>query len=669
MRGDFRISPFFINFAPMKRDKLFIVSLCALAILAGCASIGNPSGGPRDEEPPRFVRANPAPGSADVSNHIRRVKIDFDELVNVKDAFQKVVVSPPSAQIPRVASQGRSVTVEFRDTLEPNTTYTIDFGNAIEDNNESNPLENFSYTFSTGPTIDTLRIAGMALNALSLEPMQQKLIGVYKLDDENPVLADSMFSTTRFTRVAKTDERGRFSVEGLAAGAYRIFALDDADNNFIYSSPDEEMGYSTQIIRPYAEQDITIDSIFDLKKGVLDTVVNRSRTVYYPNNILLRTFLSSRRRNFISKYERNDSSRLDIMFGAKAKRKPEYTVVGAPDLKDWYIEERSLNNDTISLWLKQKSLMMVDTLRVKVEFEALDSLNRYTTQTDTLRFVTDRAALRKAREAEEKRKKKEAEKNKKKGEEGTDSIAPEPVPTLTINYLSPGAHDVYAPLIFDVDVPLARLDTTMIHLEEKVDTIWKPTTFTLQTDSLNPRRRIVTHKWDYGKQYRFTTDSLAMLGINGRYSPETRSEFKVREEKEYCSLTLKLSDWPRELPAVVELLGSNDTPIRREPLKNGAVTFKYLQPAKYYVRVINDLNGNGEWDTGDYVEHRQVEEAYYYPKQISIKQNWNKEETWEVFATPVDEMKPEAIRKNKPAKRGNRPENKRKTTETEDDDE
>lgn len=650
----------------MKRDLLFIVSLFALAILAGCASIGNPSGGPRDEEPPRFVRANPAPGSANVSNHIRRVKIDFDELVNVKDAFQKVVVSPPSAQIPRVASQGHSVMVEFRDTLEPNTTYTIDFGNAIEDNNESNPLENFSYTFSTGPTIDTLRIAGMALNALSLEPMQQKLIGVYKLDDEKPVLADSMFTTTRFTRVAKTDERGRFSVEGLAAGVYRIFALDDTDNNFIYSSPDEEMGYSTQIIRPYAEQDVTIDSIFDLKKGRLDTVVNRSRTVYYPNNILLRTFLTSRRRNFISKYERNDSSRLDIMFGAQAKMKPKFTVVGAPDLKDWYVEERSQHNDTISLWLKQKSLMMVDTLRVKVEFEALDSLNRYTTQTDTLRFVTDRAALRKAREAEEKRKKKEAEKNKKKGEEGADSVAPEPVPMIAVTYPAPGSHDIYAPMLFDVDVPLARLDTTMLYLEMKIDTIWKPVEFTLQTDSLNPRRRSVTHKWDYGKQYRFTTDSLAMLGINGLYSAKTQNEFKIREEKEYCSLTLKLSDWPRELPAVVELLGSNDTPIRREPLKHGSVTFKYLQPAKYYVRVVNDLNGNGEWDTGDYVEHRQVEEAYYYPKQISIKQNWNKEETWEVFATPVDEMKPEAIRKNKPAKRGNRPDNK-KTTETEDE--
>lgn len=137
--------------------------LLSATLIASCASIGNPSGGPRDEDPPRFVRANPAPGSVNVDR--KRIDIEFDELVNVKDAFQKVVVSPTSKSVPRVSSLGKKVTVQFNDSLLPNTTYTIDFANSIEDNNENNKLQGFTYSFSTGPTLDTLQISGMVLSA------------------------------------------------------------------------------------------------------------------------------------------------------------------------------------------------------------------------------------------------------------------------------------------------------------------------------------------------------------------------------------------------------------------------------------------------------------------------------------------------------------------------
>ncbi|MDE5872003.1 MAG: Ig-like domain-containing protein, partial [Muribaculaceae bacterium] len=130
----------------------------SVMLLWGCASIGNPSGGPRDEDPPRFVRANPAPGSVNVDPS--NIHIDFNELINVKDAFQKVVLSPPGTSTPRVSTRGRRVVVNITDTLLPNTTYTIDFGDAIEDNNEANKLSGFAYTFSIGPTLDSLRISG-----------------------------------------------------------------------------------------------------------------------------------------------------------------------------------------------------------------------------------------------------------------------------------------------------------------------------------------------------------------------------------------------------------------------------------------------------------------------------------------------------------------------------
>ena len=152
----------------LKRAMQWLMASAVALILYSCASMGTPSGGPRDEDPPRFVRANPMPEAVNVSRS--NMSIDFNELVNVKDAFSKVVVSPPSTQAPRISSSGRRVNIEFRDTLLPNTTYTVDFSNAIQDVNENNPLEGFSYTFSTGPTLDSLRISGMVLNAADLEP-------------------------------------------------------------------------------------------------------------------------------------------------------------------------------------------------------------------------------------------------------------------------------------------------------------------------------------------------------------------------------------------------------------------------------------------------------------------------------------------------------------------
>ncbi|MDE6143391.1 MAG: Ig-like domain-containing protein, partial [Muribaculaceae bacterium] len=232
------------------------LTLLALSLMASCASIGNPSGGPRDEEPPRFVRANPAPGAVNVSRD--RIDIEFDEIVNVKDAFSKVVVSPVSKSTPRVSSLGRRVTVQFTDTLQPNTTYTVDFSNAIEDNNEGNKLQGFTYSFSTGPQIDTLQISGMVLSADALEPQQGMLVGIYSN------LSDTAFSTLPFERIAKTDDRGRFSIKGVAPGKYRIFALADVDNDYRRANPEEAMAFYDFTVSPTAERVEATDTVYDL---------------------------------------------------------------------------------------------------------------------------------------------------------------------------------------------------------------------------------------------------------------------------------------------------------------------------------------------------------------------------------------------------------------------
>lgn len=644
----------------MKWNSLHVGLVAAAAALAAaCASIGNPSGGPRDEQPPRFVRANPAPFSTGVPQTTERITLDFDELVNVPDAFSKVVVSPPSKNVPRVAAAGHRVTVTFNDTLEPNTTYTIDFADAIEDNNESNPLVNFSYTFSTGPTVDSLRIAGRVLSALAMEPMQGKIVGVHRVPESADSLLvpptegipDSLLTLKSlplifhkpFDRVARTDDRGRFSIEGLAPGRYRVFALDDTNSDYLFSSPDEEMAFSETIVSPYTEQATATDTLFNTRLGTVDTIVNRRRTVYLPNDLLLRSFMSRRRQQFISEYSRQDSTRIKITFNAPNPETPSLHLTGHDDAADWYTLERSRHSDTLTLWIRDPQIVRTDTLYLAVGYSKLDSLSRYIPTVDTLRFTTDRPRV-----------KKNAKPDKKKKEEEEADTVPPSVPLMHFNLLGGGSIDVNRPLLLETDAPLARLDSAAFRLEEKRDTVWHPIAPpVLLPDSLNPRRYTITHPWKYDTQYRLSADSLAMESIYGLHTGSFVQEFRSRAEKDYCSLTLNITDWPAGLPAFVEILSQSDQPTRRAPVADGRVRFDYLNPGKFFIRIIADVNGNGEWDSGDILLAAEPEPAFYYPKAISIKQNWNKEESWQVFATPADAMKPLQLLKNKPVQRKN----------------
>ncbi|MDE6444874.1 MAG: Ig-like domain-containing protein [Muribaculaceae bacterium] len=607
-----------------------IIMSAFLLAMAACASIGNPSGGPRDEDPPRFVKANPAPGSTNVSR--QKIEIEFDELVNVKDAFTKVVVSPPSVQVPRVTSLGRKVTVQFNDTLLPNTTYSIDFANAIEDNNEGNKLQGFTYTFSTGETLDSLRISGMVLSADGLEPQQGMLVGVYS----NP--ADSALSTLPFERVAKTDDRGRFSILGLKPGQYRIFAVNDIDNDYKRSNPEEAMAFYDFTISPDSERVMATDTVFNLLTGEVDTILNRERTRFLPNDILLRSFESDYKAQFLQKYERVDSTRLSFIFNAPSKQLPELSIVGIDGYKDWYTLERSANNDTLTYWLRPRSLIAVDSLRIAATYLRTDSAQNLTAATDTLRFF--RPQVKQSKD----------NKKKKKGEEAeTDSLPPR-IPPLGYKMITSSTQEVFMPVIMEFDTPLAKLDSTAFHLETMVDSVWLPVKKDWKIepyDTLSPRKLKVEYPWDYSTQYRLRGDSLAAEGIYGLFSDPIEHSFKTKGEEDYCAVTFKITNFTDSIPAFVELLSTSDAPIRRLPLEGKQVTFRYLPPGKYYARIFEDHNGNGLYDTGDYSLGRQPDMAYYYPKIVSVKKNWDKTEDWNVFDTAIDLMKPEAIKKNK----------------------
>lgn len=625
---------------------------CIVLLLLGvsCASIGNPTGGPRDEDPPIFVRANPAPYSTNVKR--QRVDIEFNEIVNVKDAFSKVVVSPPSKQVPRVSSSGRRVTVTFNDTLLDNTTYTIDFGNSIEDNNEGNKLPSFAYTFSTGPEIDTLEISGMVLGAENLEPQQGMLVGVYSN------LSDTAFSTLPFERMAKTDDRGRFSILGLAPGTYRIFALADLDNDYHRANPEEAMAFYDVTLSPATKRTTVTDTLFNLKTGEVDSVLRRERTVFLPNDILLRSFESDVKSQYLTKYERQDSTRLNFIFNTKSNVIPKITPLGFEELQDWYVVEKSAKNDSVTFWITAPEILATDSLRIAATYLRTDSAQNLSEVNDTLRFFYSRelknalASAAKEREKALKEKEKEREKALKDGEQIDESPekAEKPKP-LGLNIITGSTQEVYLPILMEFETPLTRLDTTAFALEVQVDSVWKPVgkPWKLErVDTVNPRKFKIEYPWDFSTQYRLSVDSLAATGIYGLETDPLNYDFKTRAEDEYSSVIFSISNFTDTVPAFIELLSTSDAPVRREKVTNNRVTFKYLPAGKYYARIFEDYNGNGIYDTGNYEAMQQPDQSYYYPKLITVKKNWDKEEIWDVFGTAVDMMKPYAILKNKP---------------------
>lgn len=627
------------------RQKFVLPLLCVLAfVLYSCASIGNPEGGPRDEDPPRFVSANPMLGATNVSRN--RVEIYFDELVNVRDAFKSVVVSPVSRQFPHVSTSGHKIIVNFQDSLKPNTTYTIDFGNAIEDNNENNKLQGFAYWFSTGETIDSLQISGIVLDAQTLEPQQGMLVGVHNETE------DSLFRKKPLLRAARTDDYGRFVMRNLAPGQYRLFALGDLNNDYIWDNPEEVIAFYPQLITPGSEFTSVSDTLRNMKTGEVDSIVQRSRTRFLPNNILLSSFKTDFKPNYLLKHERPDSTYINLIFNFRSDSLPQLSLTDFPQEKDWCVIKRSVTNDTLQLWLKPDFVRM-DTLRISAGY------NR-TAFDKPIEFVKDTLNLIRPK----------LKPVKPKNKVNADTASTIEMKFLDVKIQS-GSHNIYAPLSLDFSEPPIKFFPEGFRLLHKKDTIWtemkeRPI---LTADSLNPLHYTISHPWKYGTEYRLEMDSISVISMYGHHNIPIKTDFRIKSEEDYGNLYFNIAGLPDSIPSFIELLNGSDSPVFKAAVSNGTAKFENIDPNKYYARLIVDINNNGKWDSGDYLTQTQPEDVYYYPTKINLKKNWDIEQSWNLNERAVDKQKPEDIKKNKPATPKNAIKKKQDKSDADDEEE
>ena len=629
------------------------------SLLVSCARMGRPDGGWYDETPPSVVGASPEDGGTNVT--ARKISIFFDEYIKVDNPNEKVIISPPQLEQPEIKAAGKKIEVQLNDTLVANTTYTIDFSDAITDNNENNPMGNYTFSFSTGDAIDTLQVAGYVLEAEDLEPVKGILVGLYNN------IEDSVFQTRPMLRVSRTDSRGHFVIKGVAPGSYRIYALQDVDGDYRFSQKSEMIGYTRTLISPTWKADVRRDTLWRDSLHI-DDIRQVGYTHFLPDDIVLRAFTEEQTERYLIKTERQQANRFTLFFSYGNEQLPELRGLNF-DSRDAFLLEASEHLDTLRYWLRDTALVNQDTLDIEMRYLMTDTLGNLVQQVDTQRILSRQPYAKRLkqqqRDLEQWQKNQERQKKRGLAYETERKAQPYNVEVKVNTMIDPDQS-----VTFEMPEPMAHIDTTKIHLYylSRRDSLWHKEPFTLSkastgtgidgssaqeglSEGLEGGSRAVmryrlTADWEPETEYSLELDSAFMTNIYGLSTDKAKRGFKVKSLGDYATISMTLGGMQGE-HIVGQLLDQQDKPVKQCITDNGKLTFYYVAPGTYYVRVIVDKNSNGRWDTGEYALDRQADEVYYYPQAIECRAKWDFSETWNPKAKPLYQQKPSAITRQK----------------------
>lgn len=553
-------------------------------MLLSCANPVTPSGGPKDTEPPKFIKSEPPIYSRNFSGN--KIRLTFDEFIQLKNLNEQVIISPPMTTAPEFRLKGKSVVVEIQDELKENTTYNIFFGNAIVDLTENNPLENFQFVFSTGNVIDSCSVNGLLCNANDLKPVKGVNIMLYT-DSNDTIPFDSLPFLVRPYYMSKTDEAGIFSINNLANQPYKIFALLDKNTNLIYDQPGESIGFIKDLISPTFRPVIQPDSAgadsVQLKSKSLDQISDDKIKLFLfqetdsTQKLLKTTVPKNFQINFIFKRPVSNLSIQPINLEAGFLwSRTEYHALG----------------DTVTLWLKK---LERDSLILVISDNGIIL--------DTVKTSIIKRSKGKKAEAEKNSQQKLEIKNNIKG-----------------NFI-----DLNKPLILTFSYPLQSIDSSGIKVFEN-DTVPIIVNFSLN-DSIS-RRLVFDYKWKKSTRYSFIIRSNTFTDIHSESNDSIQMKFTTKSPEDYGNLILNISFSDEEINHIVQVLSGESVVHETQMRRNEKVVFNFIQPGKYTCKIIDDLNNNGKWDTGDYWYKRQPEPVGFFPTEIVIRANWDVEEDW-----------------------------------------
>lgn len=560
----------------MKLKSIYLLLLLPV-IWYSCANIIPLEGGPKDSTPPRMLKSVPDTFSLHFRN--KKITLYFDEYVVIKNANKEVTVSPPVATPPIVQETGKSLEVIFQDTLAANTTYTIQFGNAITDNNEGNILKGYSFVFSTGDVLDSLSTGVTLLDAYTLKPVADAKWLLYKtMNDSTPYKENPYY-------LGYSNTSGNVNIGYMKGGSYYQFALVDQNNNSMYNTG-EWIGFSDEMVVPGDSTD---------------------RKVYLFQELPEKNKLRS-----VQMLEKGKVSFKFITSPADVKIRP--ITDSLPEVKG-NLESINENADSLIYWYPK---ITADTLYFEVTWPDQ--------QTDTVRVTGKRNS-----------KTTSGSTGKNKTTTKTPGYTPDTVKTksgleLTTNLGS--KHDYFKPIEINFSHPVKNADTSCIQLLEgnkAVSYRWK------QADSVG-RKYTISYNFRQGVNYTLWIRDSCIFDIWNMYNDSLKTTFKTSYDRDYARLTLKTTGVGSSENLVFILLDNDDKVLDKKTVVKSdglhTAVFDNLPAGAYKVKIIYDVNGNGKWDTGNYLKKIQPEKVAYFPDNISIKPGFDAEFDWDVNAPP-----------------------------------
>lgn len=567
----------------MKKSSSYLFHCLALLLmlsLVRCANVVSPTGGPKDTVPPIVLHSTPQNQATNFSD--KEIHITFDEYVTLNNPNKNILISPPLDNNPEYKLSGKSLIIKFKESLKPDVTYSINFGEAIKDLHEGNVFKDYSFVLSTGENIDTLTLQGKVLQAFDHKPSADFFVMLYTNDNDS-VKIDSLPYLSKPYYITKTDKDGNFKFSGLKNDEYLLFALKDGNSNLKFDLPNEDIAFIDSLVCP-------IDNLqFTINNEQL-TIDNDSIVTY-----TLYSFLEEDSIQRLLKKEVPEEGVLRFVFRYPAKDVKIEILETLPDTFAVF-PTHSMNYDTITWYFSPNK----DSLSLAINYDTL---------------INDTSAMSlKVRKTNNRRNKKE-----------------ETVKSLNVaTNVSGGKLAPEQNLILSFKEPVTdvMMRDTSWYIVDK-DTIINDLHFE-KIDSFGLKYKL-DKTFEPEKSYKIIIPDSVFFSFKGLTNDTTEIMFKVPALSEYGNIFVTVEK-PDDVPQViVELLDERDKLVRRHIITTTSkVDFKYLAPKKYKLKALFDRDGNGRWSPGDFSKKQLPEEVFYHKDVFDVKANWDidLEEVW-----------------------------------------
>lgn len=557
-----------------KINRIFLC-LSLLLLMQGCANVGALTGGAKDSAPPKMVAAKSTPNKQ-VNFKKQRIVLTFDEWIKLEDVFSQVVVSPPLEETPEVTLHGKSVWFDFTDSevLRENATYTINFGIAVKDLHENNPAKDLRFVFSTGATIDSLTVSGKIVDALDGKPLENILLMLY----DN--LADSAVRKVKPFYFSRTDKNGFARIENVRAGTFKVFALKDNDVNYLFNQETERIGFP--------DVNLVLDS-----KNVQKTVMDSATLA---NDTLRRKADSIAAENSDLKIRLFDPVKPLKMMNREVDKYGVAKLIYNQEPKDAKITFDNVGQNAFTE-VSKDTLLVWNTAKDESPWSIYVPSGE---RTDTIR-VRPRGQVD----------------FMKRGK-----LAPLSIPRDIPKHPT-------KPIVFSFNYPIQTIDSQLVML---TDTSEKSIPLSILRDSASRRKLIFNANWAEGNSYKLTILPNAFTDIYGFKNDTIQSNINVQSKKDFSDILLTVKGLDASKTYICQLMGDAGNIEAAYIVKNKKVfeqKIETVQIEKYLLKVIEDTNTNGKWDTGDYDKKRQPEKIYL--KEIeSLRPNFEVEVEFDI---------------------------------------